>query len=64
MSHKIDCLECYIVGVEQGESTGTLVELERIIDILKMALDAEKRHYSSTYAKGLGYAIALIKGEK
>lgn len=60
MSHKVDCFECYMVGMEQGESTGTKVELERILDILKMAQTAEERHRSSTYLKGLAYAIELI----
>jgi hypothetical protein len=68
MSHKIDCLECFIQGELQGEKTGALVELERIIELL----ESRKQHEAlasidqSAYRMNLmlDLTIALIKGEK
>ncbi len=66
MSHKIDCLECFIAGERQGEETGSLVERERIIklleeqgegcDCVECGSNNDLGHY--------WYEIELIKGEK
>jgi len=39
MSHKIDCVQCYIAGYAEGEKVGASVETERIADLLKSMSD-------------------------
>ena len=78
MSHKIDCLECFIQGELQGEKTGSLVETERILKLLEKDFFHDIQGQVITLQAGMEpqqiirhasnclgcTAVALIKGEK
>jgi hypothetical protein len=72
MTHKIDCLECFVVGERQGEETGSLVEMERIIKLLEdeqldctISQNEEQHKFAHLVFEGVREQfITLIKGEK
>lgn len=65
MSHKIDCLECFIEGERQGEKTGSLVELERALNLLEDEMNRLEGWTGYPAINALmSIRAALIKGEK